>query len=123
MAENITQINRPSPIIEEAQKAYLKSLQDQVETPLDTGAFAPSVVGKTALDQAVAQQAATQAGLGTLTFDPTGAISGVTGTGVAWYPAIVVARHLILFLSQLFPFLATLNTCTQRTEYERGQHT
>ena len=85
MAEDITQITRPSPIIEEAQKAYLKSLQDQVETPLDTAAFAPSVVGKTALDQAVAQQAATQAGLGTLSFDPTGAISGVTGTGVAGF--------------------------------------
>ena len=36
MAEEVTQITRPSPIIEEAQKAYLTSLQDQVETPLDT---------------------------------------------------------------------------------------
>ena len=82
----MTQITRPSPIIEEAQKAYLTSLRDQVETPLDTSQFAPSVVGKTALDQAVQQQAATQAGLGTLQFDPTtGAISGVTGTGVAGF--------------------------------------
>ena len=45
MAEEVTQITRPSPIIEEAQKAYLTSLRDQVETPLDTAAFAPSVVG------------------------------------------------------------------------------
>ena len=86
MAETMTQITRPSPIIEEAQKAYLTSLRDQVETPLDTSQFAPSIVGKTALDQAVQQQAATQAGLGTLQFDPTtGAISGVTGTGVAGF--------------------------------------
>ena len=86
MSETTTQITRPSPIIEEAQKAYLTSLRDQVETPLDTSQFAPSVVGKTALDQAVQQQAATQAGLGTLQFDPTtGAISGVTGTGVAGF--------------------------------------
>ena len=86
MAEEVTQITRPSPIIEEAQKAYLTSLRDQVTTPLDTSQFAPSVVGKTALDQAVQQQQATQAGLGTLSFDPTsGAISGVTGTGVASY--------------------------------------
>ena len=86
MAEEVTQITRPSPIIEEAQKAYLTSLRDQVETPLDTSQFAPSVVGKTALDQGVQQQQATQAGLGTLSFDPTsGAISGVTGTGVASY--------------------------------------
>ncbi len=86
MAEEVTQITRPSPIIEEAQKAYLTSLRDQVETPLDTSQFAPSVVGKTALDQAVQQQQATQAGLGTLQFDPTtGAVSGVQGTGVAGF--------------------------------------
>ena len=86
MAEEVTQITSPSPIIEEAQKAYLTSLRYQVETPLDTSQFAPSVVGRTAFDQAVQQQAATQAGLGTLQFDPTsGAISGVTGTGVAGF--------------------------------------
>ena len=86
MAEEVTQITRPSPIIEEAQKAYLKSLQDQVQTPLDTSQFAPSVAGRTAFDQAVQQQAATQAGLGKLQFDPdTGAITDVTGTGVAGF--------------------------------------
>ena len=85
MAEEVTQITRPSPIIEEAQKAYLTSLRDQVETPLDTAAFAPSVVGKTALDQAVQQQQATQAGLGTLQFGDQGQITGVTGTGVAGF--------------------------------------
>ena len=85
MAEEVTQITRPSPIIEEAQKAYLTSLQDQVQTPLDTAAFAPSVVGKTALDQAVQQQQATQAGLGTLQFGDQGQITGVTGTGVAGF--------------------------------------
>ena len=85
MAEEVTQITRPSPIIEEAQKAYLTSLRDQVETPLDTSQFAPSVVGKTALDQAVQQQQATQAGLGTLQFGDQGQITGVTGTGVAGF--------------------------------------
>ena len=85
MAEEVTQITRPSPIIEEAQKAYLTSLQDQVQTPLDTAAFAPKVVGKTALDQAVQQQQATQAGLGTLQFGDQGQITGVTGTGVAGF--------------------------------------
>ena len=86
MAEEVTQITRPSPIIEEAQKNYLDSLKDQVGTPLDTSAFAPSVVNRTALDEAVQQAAATQAGLGTLSFDDkTGAITDVTGTGVASY--------------------------------------
>ena len=86
MAEEVTQITRPSPIIEEAQKNYLDSLKDQVGTALDTSAFAPNVVNRTALDEAVQQQAATQAGLGTLSFDDkTGAITDVTGTGVASY--------------------------------------
>ena len=86
MAEEVTQITRPSPIIEEAQKNYLTSLKDQVGTALDTSAFAPNVVNRTALDEAVQQQAATQAGLGTLSFDDkTGAITDVTGTGVASY--------------------------------------
>ena len=85
MAEEVTQIQRPSPIIEEAQKAYLTSLRDQVQTPLDTAGFAPSIVGKTALDQAVQQQQATQAGLGTLQFGDQGQITGVTGTGVAGF--------------------------------------
>ena len=88
MAEEIlqTQITRPSPIIEEGQKAYLEALRDQVKTPLATSAFAPSVVSRGALEQAAQQQAATQAGLGTLGFDQQGAISTVgTGTGIAGF--------------------------------------
>ena len=104
MAEEVTQITRPSPIIEEAQKAYLTSLQDQVTTPLDTSQFAPSVVGKSSLDQAVQQQAATQAGLGTLSFDPTsGAVSGVSGSGVASYqPFLDTAQST---LGDVSPFI------------------
>ena len=88
MAEEVlqTQITRPSPIIEEGQKAYLEALRDQVKTPLATAAFAPSVVSRGALEQAAQQQAATQAGLGTLGFDTTGAVSTVgTGTGIAGF--------------------------------------
>jgi len=83
MAEEVTQITRPSPIIEEAQKAYLTSLRDQVKTPLDTAAFAPSVVGKTALDQAVQQQVAKAAGLGKLQFGEQGQITDIGEDGVA----------------------------------------
>ena len=116
MAEQ-TQITRPSPIIEEAQKAYLTSLRDQVTTPLDTSQFAPSVVGKTALDQAVQQQQATQAGLGTLSFDPTsGAISGVTGTGVASYqPFLNTAQST---LDDVSPFITAAAGRTGPTAYQ-----
>jgi len=116
MAEQ-TQITRPSPIIEEAQKAYLTSLRDQVTTPLDTSQFAPSVVGKTALDQAVQQQQATQAGLGTLSFDPTsGAISGVSGTGVASYqPFLNTAQST---LDDVSPFITAAAGRTGPTAYQ-----
>ena len=108
MAEEVTQITRPSPIIEEAQKAYLKSLQDQVETPLDTSQFAPSVVGRTAFDQAVQQQAATQAGLGTLQFGDQGQITGVTGSGVASFqPFVDTAQGT---LGKVQPFIDAAKT-------------
>ena len=117
MAEEVTQITRPSPIIEEAQKAYLTSLRDQVTTPLDTSQFAPSVVGKTALDQAVQQQAATQAGRGTLSFDPTsGAISGVTGTGVASYQPFLDTAQATLGGVQ--PFITAAAGRTGPTAYQ-----
>ena len=103
MAEEVTQITRPSPIIEEAQKNYLTSLKDQVGTALNTDAFAPSVVNKTALDQAIQQQQATQAGLGTLSFDQTGAISGLSGSGVASYqPFLDTAQST---LGDVSPFI------------------
>ena len=117
MAEEVTQITRPSPIIEEAQKAYLTSLRDQVTTPLDTSQFAPSGVGKTALDQAVQQQQATQAGLGTLSFDPTsGAISGVTGTGVASYQPFLDTAQATLGGVQ--PFITAAAGRTGPTAYQ-----
>ena len=103
MAEQTT-ITRPSPIIEEAQKNYLESLRDQVQVPLDTSKFAPGVAGVSALEQAAQQQAATQAGLGTLQFDPTsGAVSGVQGTGVAGYQ----------------PFLQQAQTYASPTAYQQ----
>ena len=94
MAEQTT-ITRPSPIIEEAQKNYLESLRDQVQVPLDTSKFAPGVAGVGALEQAAQQQAATQAGLGTLSFDPTtGTVTGVgTGTGVGGFQPFLDAAQ------------------------------
>ena len=98
MAETITTIQEPAPIFKEGAKSYLDLLTAQTEAagalkPLgDTPTtraegFAPGVESQGALAQAAQQQAATQAGLGTLSFDPaTGALSGVgTGTGIAGY--------------------------------------
>jgi len=89
MAETITNITQPAPIFEEGAKKYLKELtgQTDVSRALDTSKFAPGVAQQNSLAQAMQQQAATQAGLGTLGFDPTtGAISGTTGaTGIGGY--------------------------------------
>jgi len=89
MAETITNITQPAPIFEEGAKKYLSELtgQTDVKRALDTSKFAPGVAQQNSLAQAMQQQAATQAGLGTLGFDPTtGAISGTTGaTGIGGY--------------------------------------
>tara|TARA_R100001440_G_scaffold21790_1_gene35688 strand:- start:5389 stop:6339 length:951 start_codon:yes stop_codon:yes gene_type:complete len=115
MAEQ-TQITRPSPIIEEAQKAYLTSLRDQVETPLDTSQFAPNVVGRTALDQAVQQQQATQAGLGQLQFGDQGQVTGVTGTGVASFQPFLDTAQATL--GDVQPFITAAAGRTGPTAFQ-----
>ena len=89
MAETITNITQPAPIFEEGAKKYLAELtgQTDVSKALDTSKFAPGVAQQNTLAQAMQQQAASQAGLGTLGFDPTtGAITGTTGaTGIGGY--------------------------------------
>ena len=65
---------------------YLEGATAQASQALDTSQFAPQVAGLGAIQQQAQQQAATQAGLGTLQFDPTtGAVSGISGTGIAGY--------------------------------------
>ena len=86
MAEQTT-ISRPAPYLEAAGEKFIDLASQLAAKPVDTSAFAPTIAGQNVLTQAAQQQAATQAGLGTLSFDPTtGAVSGVgTGTGVAGY--------------------------------------
>ena len=84
---------RQSPEFESAQEQYIDLLTKQVGRAPGTGGvptlaqLGPQVAAVDPLTQAAQQQAATQAGLGQLTFDPTtGAVTGVgTGTGVAGF--------------------------------------
>ena len=88
MAENIQQttITQAPEYLRPGIEKFLELSTAQAAQPMDTSKFAPSVVGLGQLQQQAQQQAATQAGLGTLQFDPTtGAVSGVTGTGVAGF--------------------------------------
>ena len=86
MAETTT-ISRPAPYLEAAGEKFIDLAAQLAAKPVDTSAFAPTIAGQNVLTQAAQQQAATQAGLGALTFDPTtGAVTGAgTGTGVAGY--------------------------------------
>ena len=102
MADTTTYTRR-APYIEAAQENYIDLLTQQVgRAPGSTitdadgnvigtvptlAQLGPQVAGQNVLTQAAQQQAATQAGLGQLTFDPTtGAVTGAgTGTGVAGY--------------------------------------
>ena len=92
MAVYETRTRRPE-YIEAAQEQYIDLLTQSVgRAPGSAGVptlaeLGPSVAPVDPLTQAAQQAAATQAGLGQLTFDPTtGAVSGVgTGTGIAGY--------------------------------------
>jgi hypothetical protein len=89
MAETTT-ISRPAPYLEAAGQSYLDLLTKRVgqaPTAAELQAMSPQVAGQNILTQQAQQQAATQAGLGALTFDPkTGAVTGIgQGTGIAGY--------------------------------------
>ena len=89
MAETTT-ISRPAPYLEAAGQSYLDLLTKRVgqaPTAQELTAMSPQVAGQNVLTQQAQQQAAAQAGLGALTFDPTtGAVTGIgQGTGIAGY--------------------------------------
>ena len=90
MAEPQTVISRPAPYLEAAGQTFLDLLTaktGQAPTAEQITAMSPQIAGQNVLTQAAQQQAATQSGLGALTFDPTtGAVTGVgPGTGIAGY--------------------------------------
>ena len=82
-----TSVTLPSPQVQALQGVMGPLMAQQLGTPIDTSAFAPQAAAQTGLQQAAAQQAATQAGLGALQFDPTtGQLTSTgTGTGIAGY--------------------------------------
>ena len=92
MATDYTQTTRRAPFLEAAQENYIDLLTQQVgRAPGSTGVptlgeLGPQVAGQNVLTQAAQQQAASQAGLGQLTFGAEGQVIGVgQGTGVSGY--------------------------------------
>jgi len=90
-------IARRAPFLEAAGESYIDLLTQQVgtaPTAAELQAMGPQVAGQNVLTQAAQQQAATQAGLGTLTFGPQGQVTGVgAGTGVAGYQPYLQAAQ------------------------------
>ena len=87
-----TQTTRRAPFLEAAQQNYIDLLTEAVgRAPGSEGVptlaeLGPQVASQNVLTQAAQQAAATQAGLGQLTFGPDGSIIGAgAGTGVAGY--------------------------------------
>ena len=119
MAEEVIQrtITEAPDYLKPGIEKFLALSVDQAAQPLDTSKFAPSVVGLGALQQQAQQQAATQAGLGTLQFDPTtGAVSGVSGTGVAGFePFLQTAQQTI---GGVQPFITAASGRTGPTAYQ-----
>ncbi len=91
MADTTTYTRR-APYLEAAQENYIDLLTQQVgKAPGSAGVptlaeLGPQVAGQNVLTQEAQQLAATQAGLGQLTFGPEGQVMGAgQGTGVAGY--------------------------------------
>ena len=119
MAENIQQttITQAPEYLRPGIEKFLELSTAQAAQPMDTSKFAPSVVGLGALQQQAQQQAATQAGLGTLQFDPTtGAVSGVTGTGVAGFQPFLTDAQTTL--GGVSPMIQAAATRTGPTAYQ-----
>ena len=83
------QQNLPSPYIEGALTALSERLLPLLSTSaaIATSTYAPKVAGISQFTQAAQQKAAEQAGLGSLSFDPTtGAVTSIgAGTGISGY--------------------------------------
>jgi len=119
MAEEVLQrsVTEAPDYLRPGIEKFLELAVDQAGQDMDTSTFAPSVVGLGGLQQQAQQKAATQAGLGTLQFDPTtGAVSGVTGQGVAGFePFLQTAQQT---MGGVQPFITAAASRTGPTAFQ-----
>jgi hypothetical protein len=92
MATTYETLSRRAPFLEAAQEQYIDLLTQQVgRAPGTAGVptlseLGPQIAGQNVLTQQAQQAAATQAGLGQLSFGPEGQLTGAAaGTGVAGF--------------------------------------
>ena len=95
--ETVTQTNLPAPFIETMGKTFGEGITRLAAKPIDTTKFQPTVAEVGTVGQAAQQAAASQAGLGQLTFGAEGQVTGIgQGTGIAGYqPYLSAATGLL----------------------------
>ena len=129
--QNVTQtsIVKDPTYVEGPAKAFstrITSLLDPNKIEVDPSKFQQQVAGLSPLQQQAAQQAATQAGLGSLYFDPSGAVSGVgQGTGIAGFQPFLSAAAGLTGPQAFQPFMSpfqqqVIDTTKQAFEQERA---
>jgi hypothetical protein len=124
-----TTIVKPPTFVEGPATAFAKRitpLLDPSKIEVDPSKFQQQVAGLSPLQQQAAQQAATQAGLGALSFDPSGAVSGVgQGTGIAGFQPFLTAAQGLAGPQGFQPFMSpfqqqVIDTSLQAFERERA---
>jgi hypothetical protein len=88
------QITTPPAFLEPFGEKISDAVIQQIGQPIDISKISPQVAQLSPLVQAAQQRTATQAGLGTLQFSPTGQLTGVgAGTGIAAYQPYLQAAE------------------------------
>ena len=88
------QITTPPAFLEPFGEKISDATVQQIGQPIDISKISPQVAQLSPLVQAAQQRTATQAGLGTLQFSPTGQLTGVgAGTGIAAYQPYLQAAE------------------------------
>jgi hypothetical protein len=91
----------------------------ELQKPIDISKISPQVAQLSPLLQAAQQRTATQAGLGTLQFSPTGELTGVgAGTGIAAYQPYLQAAEALTaptaYKSYMSPYQQEVIDATQK---------
>jgi hypothetical protein len=88
------QITTPPAFLDPFGEKISDATVQQIGQPIDISKISPQVAQLSPLVQAAQQRTATQAGLGTLQFSPTGQLTGVgAGTGIAAYQPYLQAAE------------------------------
>ena len=98
----------------------------ELQKPIDISKISPQVAQLSPLIQAAQQRTATQAGLGTLQFSPTGQLTGVgAGTGIAAYQPYLQAAEALTaptaYKSYMSPYQQEVIDATQQLLAEQRQ--